>query len=98
MYGTVARLRLKPGSESKLIEHLRQYETSQTPGAVSAQLYRLDATPSECLLAVTFSSKEAYAANASSPEQEARYRQMMELLEGEPVWQDGEIVYQGSMG
>jgi hypothetical protein len=38
------------------------------------------------------SGKEAYWANAHSSEQDARYRQWLPLLEGEPDWHDGEIV------
>jgi hypothetical protein len=32
-------------------------------------------------------------ANAESPEQDKRYREMLQWLEGEPEWHDGEIVY-----
>jgi hypothetical protein len=32
-------------------------------------------------------------ANAESPEQDKRYRQMLKWLEGEPEWHDGGIVY-----
>ena len=63
------------------------------PGYVGLTAYRFDADPNELLMAVVFESKEAYWANAESPEQNARYREMLELLESEPGWQDGEIVY-----
>jgi len=38
------------------------------------------------------SSKEAYKASATSPEQDARYRQLRELFEDDPEWHDGEII------
>ena len=93
MYGTVARMQLKAGAEPKIMELFGEYETLNVPGYVGLTVYRLDADPNELLMAVVFESKEAYRANAESPEQDARYREMLELLETEPQWQDGEIVY-----
>jgi hypothetical protein len=52
----------------------------------------MDADPQEYYLAVVFENKEAYWANAQSPEQHTRFEQMMALLEGEPEWHDGEII------
>jgi hypothetical protein len=45
------------------------------------------------MLVVGFESKEAYRANAESPEQNARYEQYVQLLDGPPEWNDGEIAY-----
>ena len=42
-----------------------------------------------------FTSKETYRANAESPEQDVWYRKMRDLLEADPVWNDGEFVYLG---
>ena len=95
MYGTIGRLRIKPGMEGQfrqlLQEQARAVETGQVSGFVASYVYRIDADPNEYYLAVVFSSKEAYWANAQSPEQDARYRQWLPLLEGEPEWHDGEI-------
>ena len=44
-------------------------------------------------MAVIFESKEAYVRNADSPDQDVSYRSMLEFLDGEPEWHDGEIVY-----
>jgi len=93
MYGTIARMRAKPGSESQLAEQMRVYEEAHVAGAVGSYIYRMDSDPSEYWLAVIFSSKEAYVANANSPEQDTRYRQLLALLDGPPEWHDGEITY-----
>lgn len=93
MYGTVARLRAKPGAEKKLIEMSQSETDLQLPGFVGQYVYRMDADPNEYYLVVVFESKEAYFANADSPEQDARYREFRALLEGDPEWHDGEIVY-----
>jgi heme-degrading monooxygenase HmoA len=93
MYGTIARYRLKPGAEAQLEEQSRIFQAAKVPGFVGTYIYRMDADPHEYYLAVLFTSKEAYMANARSPEQDARYRQMLQLLEEEPEWHDGEVVY-----
>lgn len=92
MYGTVARMRLKPGMDGQFLAQMSQYDQLQVPGFVRSYLYRLDADPQDIYLAVVFESKEAYEANAQSSEQDTRYRQMLEALEGPPEWHDGEIV------
>lgn len=51
----------------------------------------MDADPNDYYLAVVFESRETYWTNGQSPEQDARYRQWLPLLEGEPEWHDGEI-------
>lgn len=95
MYGTVARLRVKPGAESQLQEQMRSYDAVKVPGFVTTYVYRMDANPNEYYMAVIFDSKDAYWANAKSPEQDARYRGMLQSLEGEPEWHDGEIISGG---
>ncbi len=97
MYGTIARYRVKPGMEGHLNQILeeqgRAFENGQVPGFVATYAYRTDTDPNNYYLAVVFESKEAYWANARSSEQDARYRQWLPLLESEPEWHDGEIVY-----
>jgi quinol monooxygenase YgiN len=93
MYGTVARMRLKPGAEAKMTEVMRQYETLNIPGQRATYVYRMDNDPNAFMMAVIFDDKASYVANANSPEQNARYQEMVALLEGPPEWHDGEIVY-----
>lgn len=95
MYGTVARFRIQPGTEAQLIQRQREFESLGIPGYVRSAVYRTDKDPRECYLTVIFDSKESYEANARSPEQDARYRQLLALMEGEPEWHDGEILYVG---
>lgn len=95
MYGTVARFRIKPGVEERLTRLTRSYESLKVPGYIATYVYQMDADPRECYMAVLFASKAAYDANAGSPEQDARYREMVALFEGEPEWHDGEIMYAG---
>ena len=92
MYGTVARMRIKSGAESQLEQQLREFESLKVPGFVTTYVYRMDADPQTCYMAVVFDSKESYVANARSPEQDVRYQQMRALLDSDPEWHDGEIV------
>jgi heme-degrading monooxygenase HmoA len=94
MYGTIARYRLKPGAEAQFEEQMRIFQAARVPGFVATYVYRMDADAHDYYLAVLFSSRETYMANARSPEQDARYRQMLPLLEAEPEWHDGEVVYE----
>ena len=93
MFGTVARMRVKPGMESQLRALLGQYDTVRIPGYNTTYLYQMESDSSTFFMAVVFESREAYRANAESPEQDARYQQMLALLEGPPEWHDGAIVY-----
>ena len=92
MYGTVARMRLKPGTESQMQALMEEYETLDIPGYVRSTVYRMDDDPGEYYLAVAFEDRETYQANAQSPEQDARYQRMVALIDGDPEWHDGEIV------
>ena len=94
MYGTVARMMLKPGLEEKMQELSTSFEEARIPGAVMTTIYRMDNNPNEIYMAVVFDSKEAYHANANSPEQNSRYEQMMQMLAAPPEWHDGEIIQQ----
>ena len=95
MYGTIGLLHIKPGMEGQFRQLLqgqaRAFETGQVAGFVASYAYRMDADPNDYYIAAVFESREAYWANAQSPEQDARYRQWLPLLEAEPEWHDGEI-------
>ncbi len=95
MYGTVARFRLRPGAEQQLVQRQREFEALRIPGYVRSIVYRTDRDPQECYLAVIFDSKASYDTNAQSPDQDARYQQLRALMEGDPEWHDGEIIYVG---
>lgn len=92
MYGTVAKIRIKPGMEAEL-ERLSQEQAPDTKGFRFQYVFRLDEDPQTAYLVVGFDSEDAYRANAESPEQHARYEAYRALLEGDPEWHDGEIAF-----
>ena len=91
MYGTVAKLRVKSGRESDLVAHLDKYRGGQASAFVASALYRAD-DGDGYWLAVVFESKDAYEANADSPEQDARYQEFRSFLDADPEWHDGEVL------
>jgi quinol monooxygenase YgiN len=92
MYGTIARAKVKSGALEAL-QSIAEAETERAPGYVAQYVYQMDDDPNELYIAVIFESKEAYVANAQSPEQHARFEKMMECFTAEPEWHDGEIVF-----
>ncbi len=92
MYGTVARMRVTPGAEQALCAVSEQAK-AQIAGLVGQYVYRMDNEPDVYYLAVMFADKAAYQANATSPGQHERYLAYRELLQEDPEWHDGEIVW-----
>lgn len=91
MYGTVARMQLKPGAAEQMQQLHQEFAAAQVPGFVATYVYRTDADPDVQFIVVVFESKDAYWANARSPEQDARYQKLRALLTSDPEWHDGEI-------
>jgi quinol monooxygenase YgiN len=96
MYGTVALIHPKPDKEKELLEMFDRWWTDRRPkvqGVVSSTVSKQDINPSEWVLAVVFESKEAYQENASDPEQDRWFREMMTLCTKEPTWFDGDVIF-----
>ena len=92
MYGTVARLQAKAGTQAKIAALAREMRGVEIPGLVADYLYQLDNLVDEYYMAVVFETKAAYMANANSPEQDVRYQRLRALLVADPEWHDGEIL------
>lgn len=90
MYGTIARVKVDPTKVEALKELGRRMGVA--PGQIARYVYQMDADPGEIFLVAVFESKEAYWANADSPEQHARFMELRALLLEEPEWHDGEII------
>lgn len=90
MYGTIARVQTSPDKVSELRALARSMDTA--PGQIGRYVFRMDADPGELWLVGIFESKDAYWANAHSPEQHQRFMDLRALLSSDPEWHDGEIV------
>jgi heme-degrading monooxygenase HmoA len=73
MYGTVARMRVKPGLVNQLQDWMRQEEARSVPGYKTSYTYQMDSDPTAVYVAIVFESREAYVANAQSPQMDARH-------------------------
>ena len=95
MYGTVARIRPKPGQEKALLAQMEEWKRTRQPkvkGAVASYVYKPDNKPGELIMVAVFQDKKTYRANAEDPEQDKWYRKFRELLQADPVWEDGEVI------
>jgi quinol monooxygenase YgiN len=93
MYGTVARMRAKPGTAEQFVALAAEYEDLDVPGFVASYVYRLDDNEDDYYMAVLFEDRESYRRNAEDPAQDERYQRMRALLEADPKWHDGEVVW-----
>jgi quinol monooxygenase YgiN len=90
MYGTIARVKIDPTKTEELKALGRRMGVA--PGQIARYVFRMDADPGEFYLIAVFESREAYWANAQSPDQNQRYQEMRALMLTDPEWHDGEIV------
>ena len=93
MYGTIARLKVKPDSIEALQRLTASYDDLDVPGFVGTHVYQMDADVTEYYLVVLFEDRDTYRKNADDPAQDRRYREMRELLDEDPEWHDGEVVW-----
>jgi heme-degrading monooxygenase HmoA len=92
MYGSISRWHVKDGKQAELEQLADQLMRDRPPGSRSVYLYKSDADPREYWVAGVFESREAYTSNSATPEQDARFKQLRELMDADPEWHDGEIV------
>lgn len=97
MFGTVARMRVKPGAEPLLMAWSRAF-TTPIAGLVHTTVYRARGEDDVYWLAVVFESEQAYRTNAASPEQHRRWQQLRSVLVADPEWHDGDVVVFGGEG
>jgi quinol monooxygenase YgiN len=94
MYGTVMRMKVKPGQEEAVKalnqEWLRE-RGSEAKGFIADYALKSERAPGEWLVLVIFDSEENYRKNAADPEQHRQYEALRALLEDDPEWNDGEI-------
>ena len=92
MYGSVSRWRIKEGKQDELEQLWNELTNEPTPGSLGVTIYHADADPREYWVCGRWESWEAYAANSATPEQDARFRRLRALMDGDPEWHDGEII------
>ena len=92
MYGTLGRMRPKPGKRDELVALLRTPPSGAAAnGYRSAFLLKAD-EGDDVVVAMMYEDKDAYTAMVHDPQTDANFGTIMELLEGEPTWTDGEWI------
>ena len=95
MYGTVVRIRPKPGQEATILAIRRRWfqeRASRVPGFIAEYVLASESAPGELVGLVIFDSQSNYRTNAADPEQDRWYQEFRAALAAEPEWIDGEIV------
>ena len=92
MYGTVGKMKLKPGAEEKIMQVMEGSQAGRE-GHIATYVFRSDADPNVHIVTTIFESKSAYKKFSDSPEQDKRFHQMRELLAADPEWNDGEVIH-----
>ena len=96
MYGTIFRMKVKPGQQGRVNELFEEWDQERQPkieGAVGGVFMRPDRSPNELIGVAIFRDKASYIANADDPEQHAWFMKLREALEADPEWEDGEYVW-----
>ena len=89
MYGSIFSLKPKQGMREDLINSLKDNSTPE--GMIYWYVMNPDDDGDLVGIAI-FKSKEAYKLNAERPETHQNFIKMMEFLDEEPSWNDGEFV------
>ena len=95
MYGTIFRMKVKPGAHKQVAEHFGSWLGERAPGVKGAQgglLMKPDGLTRDLLGIAVFEDKANYEANAADPAQHEWYLKLRELLESDPDWEDGEYL------
>jgi quinol monooxygenase YgiN len=99
MFGTIGHLTPKPGGQEKFQALMEEWQRTIRPtikGRVVQYSGRPKDNPNEVVFAALFEDEPTYRKLAESPEQNAFYQRMMELVDGDIRWEDVQIddVYQ----
>ena len=92
MFGTVAKMKFKPGAYETMQEQMKEFEEQDAKGFLFTAVYRSQSDPDEAWLVVGFEDEASYRANAEDPRTDKMAQAMQQLMAAPPEWHDGEIV------
>ena len=91
MFGTIGHARIKPGRQSQLEALTTEWlETIRplVPGEFVQLVGHADGQPEELVFVALAQDKSTYQRLSELPAQDAWFRRMAELLEGDVRWED----------
>lgn len=94
MFGTIGHARPKPGKEAQfkdLHEEWKRTIRPQIPGKVFELMGHPKDRPDEVVFIALMQDEATYRNLANNPDQDAWYRRLMELVDGEITWEDVEM-------
>ena len=94
MFGTIGHARLKPGARAKLDAMTAEWNATirpKIPGAMVNLIGHAAGSPDDLVFVALAQDEPTYRNLANLPEQDAWYRRMAELIEGEVRWEDVEL-------
>ena len=89
MYGTIFTLKVKSGHEEQLTQEI---DRGNPKGMIAWFLMKPDNKDGDLIGVAVFESKEAHIANSNSSEQNESFSKVMEHIDAEPTWTDGEFI------
>jgi len=95
MYGTLARMQVKPGQDDAVAALHEQWLRERKPdvnGFIADYALKSERVPGEWFVFAIFDTEEHYRTNAADPEQHRQYEKLRALLTADPEWNDGEIL------
>lgn len=94
MFGTVARLKVKPGRSDELIALGRRWtrDEFERSGQIAELFFKVDDCDDEFYLVAAFPDRKSYLSNADHPRTRKHFEKLRELLSCDPEWNDGVIV------
>jgi len=95
MFAQVIRFKVKPDPWDRLEEFDRRWQAEQAPiapGFKGSYMLREKNSPNGCTFVVLFENQQLAQQNSDRPETNAWYRQMLELIDGQPEFIDTEVV------
>jgi quinol monooxygenase YgiN len=91
MYGTVGRLRIKPGHLDALTRVIRELEG--LPGVRAMSIVAKNDSPADYCWTIVWDDEQAHDAVNARPEADDRYERLLATLDGDPEWHSGDMGY-----
>jgi len=92
MFGTIARVHVRPGMLETLRQVMVEDQDASIPGWIADYFFASTADPQTGYLVAIFEDEATYMANADSPEQHQRYLKFRECLTADPEWNDANVL------
>ena len=90
MYGTIFRMKVKPGQQDHVITLFKERTNQGIKGAIAAYLMIPDNMTNELIGVAIFEDRASYEANSNDPDQHEAYSELRACLLEDPEWTDGE--------